>query len=329
MQELFQIMSLPVTRYGVGVAASLLLFWLVSWLWLRGRKVTYPQFACYAACTAVLGWLGARLVFVLCTIPTYIMSYDGYFAPALFFWDGGYAMTGLLLGLAAGAALAGKLTGARKGVMMNAAGFALPLGVSALRLTEHLTESAESGDIGEGYFVEDGWLTDLLARFGLLMEADGDYCYPISLLAFAAALIMFIVLAVWLLVRKREAVPGDVMMVALLLISCAQVIIEPLRNDGHLHFHLVQLQQIVALLIVCAVMHVWIMRRRRASHDKRASLIVWGIMAVCIIVGIVAVFMIDRHDNKTLAWSLLIIPMIALGATGLYARAAANYITGE
>lgn len=322
-------MNLPVTRYGVGVGASLLLFWLASWLWLRGRKVSYAQFTCYAACTAVLGWLCARVMFVLCTIPTYIMSYDGYFAPALFFWDGGYAMTGLLLGLAAGAALAAKLTGTRKGVMMNAAGFALPLGVAALRLTEHLTETAESGDIGEGYFIEEGWLTDLLSRLGLLMEADGDYCYPISLLAFAAALIVFLVLTVWLCTRRWEAIPGDVMMVALLLICCAQVIIEPLRNDGHLHFHLVQLQQIVALLILCAVIHVWIMRHRRVSRDKRKSLVIWGIMAVCIIVGIIAVFMIDRHDNKTLAWSLLIVPMIILGVTGLYARAAANYITGE
>lgn len=329
MQTIASILGLPLTGYGAGVACALLLFWCAAGLWLRGRKVSYAKFCCFALCTALFGWLVSRVVFALCSIPTYINEYENYFAPAFMFWDGGYAMTGMLAGVALGAAVSGKLTGTRAGTMLNAAGFGLPLGVAVLRLTEFLVDTAESGDIGEGDYIAEGALSELLARFGLLMKADGDFCYPISLLGCAVAVIVFVVILVWLARRRWEAIPGDVMLVALLLICAVQVLLEPMRDDGHLTFHFVPFQQVLALVIVIAALGVWLHRYQSACRNKRLPLVVRIIAVVCIIVGVIASFMIDRYENKVIAWGLLILPMVVLTVTALYTRAATNYITGE
>lgn len=327
--QLAAIFGLPLTGYGLGVSVSVLVFWAVSWLFLRTRRTDWSRFCTYALCCAVCGWLASRAVFALCSIPTYLNEYDGYFAPALMFWDGGYAITGMVLGVILGAGLAAKLTGLKAGLTLNAAGLGLPAGIAVLRLTEFLTDTAQSGDIGEGDYIAEGWLSDLLGRAGLLMQADGDFCYPVCLLECLFALALFIGLALWLATRRWQSVPGDVLLVMLVFFTLTQIIAEPLRDDGHLTFHFVPFQQVIALVMYVAVLSIWLKRHRAAGSDKRLALIVGGIASVCIIVGVIASFMIDRYENKLVAWSLLIGPMVILGASALYMRAAANYVQGE
>lgn len=320
--------GLPLTRYGLCAAVSVLVFWLVSWLWLRSKRVSYPRFCAYALCTLVLGWFMSRLVFALCSIPTYLNEYDGYFAPALYFWDGGYAITGMILGVVLGATLSARITGVPAGTFLNAAGLGLPAGIAMLRLGEFLADTEWSGDIGEGDYLAGGLLDDLLSRLNLLMQADGDHCYPVCLLECAFALLILIGLAVWLASRRWEEIPGDVLMVSLLLWGITQVIAEPLRDDGHLTFHFVPFQQVIALVMVVAVLSILLNRHRRLSKS-RLPLVITIIASACIIVGVIACFMIDRYENKIVAWSLLIGPMIILGICALVTRRSANYIAGE
>lgn len=320
--------ALPVTRYGLLAASALMVFWLLSAVILRKARASYAQFAVYALCTAVFGWLVSRVVFALFSIPTYINEYDGYFAAALYFLDGGYSMTGMMLGALLGAVVAAALTKLERGTALNAAGLGLPGAVAVLRLAEFLCDTAESGDIGEGDYIAEGWVGDLLSRMGLMMQADGDLCYPICLLEAAAALLILVGMGVWLL-RRRELIPGDAAMVAVLLLCLCQVLMEPLRDDGHLTFHFVPFQQVLALVMATEVLMLWVRKHRRASSNKRLSTVVTILALVCIAVGVLACFMIDRYENKIVAWALLIVPMLVMGGAALYTRAAANYAAGE
>ena len=330
MKTLMTIFGQPLTLYGALTALALLVFWCVAALYLKKRKVTGGKTLAFAVCTAVTGWLLARVVFVACNAAYYIDELDGLWTPALYFRDGGYAMTGLILGLAAGAAVAALLSGVKPALMLNAAGLAAPAGITVLRLAEFFCDTPASGDVGEGKYLEGiEWLDGLLTRLGLTMQADGDAVYPACLAGAAAALVIFIALLVWQLASRKEPAGADVLTVFLLLYGAGQLVLEQLRDDGHLVFHFVHLQQIVALVFMLAALLVWTLRFRRAGVKKRTLPVVWIVSLVCIGLAVWACFGIDRWENKLLAWLLLIVPTAIVTGAALFLRRAANYLTGE
>ena len=330
MKILFEIAGAPVTLYGVLTAAAILAFWLLGLLYLRRRQVSGGKAVCWMVCTALLGWLVSRLVFVACNAAYYIDELDGSWAPALCFWDGGYSMIGAMLGAALGAALAVALTGERSAHMLNAVGLGLPLGIAVLRLAEFFCDTAESGDIGEGRYLEDiDWLDSLLERMGLLMQADGDFVYPACLAEAAAVLLLCIGLIIWL-ARCRWSVPGaDALTVCLVLYGAIQMVLEQIRDDGHLVFHFVHLEQVLALVLLLAGLIIWTKRFLQAETKRPTLAVVWIVSLVCIGLAVWACFGVDRWDNKLLAWLLLIVPTGVLACAALYLRSAANYLTGE
>lgn len=311
-------LGLPVTAYGLYVMGALLVCYVLSFLYLNRKGVAFVHQAGYGLCMAFFAWLMARVVYALCSIPTYLNEYDGYFLPALYFWDGGYAMTGAVLGMTLGAWVASKMLPIARHHALNAAGLAIPAGVMVLRLAEFMTDTPFSGDIGEGDFVVEGPLTDFLARTGLLMQADGDFCYPACLLAMLFAQLVLVGLLIWSY-RRKENGTADVLLVSLALFALTQLVAEPLRDDGHLTFHFVPFQQVIALLIFVGVLIIWI-RRACLAGQKKAAWLTGGIALICIVVAIIASFMIDRYENKVVAWSLLIGPVVLMGMSSLLLR---------
>lgn len=330
MKILFEIAGRPITLYGVMTAAALLVFWLIGWCWLKNRKVTAGAAVGWMVSTAVFGWLISRVVFVLCNAAYYIDELDGCWTPALYFWDGGYSMIGLLAGMVLGAWLTAVVSGASRNHLLNGVGIAAPLPIALLRLTEFLCDTEHSGDIGEGKFLEGSdWFESFLERTGLLMQADGDYVYPACLALFAAMLAIFVAMVVWYAARRGDIPNADGLTVMLLLYGSVMMVLEQLRDDGHLVFHFVHLEQVLALVMGVLCLAVWTKRFASARIKRPTLLVIWAIVLVCIGVAIAACFGIDRWENKVLAWLLLIVPVIVLAGSSLYLRLSANYLTGE
>lgn len=323
MKILFTLGSAPVTLYGAMTAASLLLFWIISMLYFRKETNACKAAPCWMLCTALCGWLVARVVFVAADFGYYFDELDGYWTPALYFWDGGYSMIGMILGVLLGAVLCSRLTGVKRSALLNGAGLGLMGGITLMRLGEFLCDTETSGDIGEGKYLEGGWVDDLLGRLGLLMEADGDKVYPACLAEFAVVFIIFVALLIWIH-RAKQITGADVLTVSLLLYGTAQLVLEQIRDDGHLVFHFVHIQQVLALGLVLAALIVWTVRAAKSGMKKGLLIAFWTACVVCFGLAILACFGVDRWENKLAAWSLLIIPTVVVACGGLWLRSRAE-----
>ena len=328
MKILFSIGEAPVTLFSVMTCLALLALWAVSLVYLRKEKGLAGAAPLLLLLTGVGALLFSRLVFVLANAAYYIDELNGYWLPALYFWDGGYSMIGYILGVAFGAELTSRLTHVRHAALMNAVGLGLPASVTVLRLGEFIADTAESGDIGEGKYLEGGWVDDLLGRLGLLMQADGDKVYPACLAEMAVTLIIFIALLIWVL-RTGSREDMDVLLTFLLLYGAEQIILEQLRDDGHLVFHFVHIQQVLALGLVLLAMGTWTTYGARKHLNPNKLMILWGVVLILIGLAVWACFGVDRWANKLLAWTLLIVPTLLIAAGGLKLRSVVQRAGGD
>lgn len=292
------------TGFGIGCALGLFAAFCVAlkYSWRQGMR--YAQLAVYALLALPLGWLCSRLLFVAANYRYYSMTL-GSFAPALYFWDGGYSLMGMLLGAMLAALPAAKLTQVPAGHFLDALGFAAAPAVMCVRLFERGTGL---GDIRE-------IMTEYIA-------------WPIWQLESIAAIIIFIVLAVYLQrVNWRPAHRGDVLCLFLLLFGSNQVILESLHGDGHMEVHFVRIQQVIALLLACAVLGVWTARLLKSGGSRRVAIIGSAIALVCVGAGIAAEFAVDRSAEKLLAYAVMGICMIGICTIALTIRRLANRVT--
>lgn len=288
--------SLPLTGFGLCCAAAVLLWLAFVYLYLRAQGVRYGQFIVYGALALPLGWVCSRLIFVLANVRFYSLTL-GSFAPALYFWDGGYSLMGMLLGALLAAPIAARIARVPAARLLDAAALAAPMGILLERLAERGT------GLGE--------VREILAE---------TISFPIWAMEAIAAVVLMAALTVWLIrMGGKNAPAGDVLCVFMVLFGAAQVVLESLRGDGHMEVHFVRIQQVIALALVLSSLIVWTIRLIR-SGDKRTAIVVWLVALVCIGAGVAAEFAVDRSDNKALAYTVMIACMLILAASALMLR---------
>ncbi len=299
----------PVTAFGVGTALAILLGLIAAGLRLRGRA-GYGTFIRQATLTVPLALLFSRLLYVLANCTYYLITLSNP-ALALRFWDGGYSVSGAVLGALVAAVLAARWTRVRAGVLMDAASIGLLPAIFVERLFE--------GGTGMGFGRPVGM--DALLWLGV-DDGMGDLVYPVYLFeAIAAALILLIVL-IW---RARCSHPdGDLCVTVLTLLSASQVILESLRNDQHMVVHFVRIQQVVFLLIGVAAF-AWCLRRAARAgvfpaKKKSQRALCWLIVLICVGLGIWMEFRVDRGALKALYYSVMTLCMGAIAALTLLLR---------
>lgn len=309
MEARISLFGMPLTGYGLMAALSLLITLLAAALYAR-RYGARPGSGIRLAVLAIpLCLIVSRLVFVLANCTYYLVTL-GNPALALYFWDGGYAAMGALMGLVLAAFLAEKWTRSPRGVLLDAALCAAPLGLCLLRLAE------DTSRLGLGRTISYEWLYFLGVDDGY-----GDLVHPVCRYEAAAALLIFIILAVWLLCRRHPAPRGDVALTSLTLICASQVILESLRNDGHMVVHFVRIQQVLALLGLVAVFAICLARLARLSGMKKSlQLALWLVTVVCIGLGIFLEFRVDRGSLKIVYYAGMIACMGLITAMALIGR---------
>lgn len=300
----------PVTAFGVGTSLAILLGLLAAGLRLRGRA-GYDTFIRQAVLTVPLALLFSRLLYVLANCTYYLITLSNP-ALALRFWDGGYSVSGAVLGTLVAAVLAARWTRVRAGVLLDAASIGLLPAILVERLFESGTGMGFGRPVGMGALL---WLG--------VDDGMGDLVYPVYLFeAIAAALILLIVL-IWC-ARRRTLPDGDLCVTVLTLLSASQVILESLRNDQHMVVHFVRIQQVVFLLIGVAAF-AWCLRRAARAGvfpatKKSQRALCWLIVLICVGLGVWMEFRVDRGMLKALYYSVMTLCMGAIAALTLLLR---------
>ncbi|MBR3493973.1 MAG: prolipoprotein diacylglyceryl transferase [Clostridia bacterium] len=299
------------TRFGLGCALAALVGLLMTGPVIARRGLGYGAWIRLCVCVIPCAWLTARLVYVtadLVMTPLEAM-FDLNTGRSLeyvpYFWEGGYALTGAVIGAVLGGKLAELWSRSPKGALRDA----LAVGIPAAILVERLFEAGTG--LGEGRIVGSSWLIGL----GICPLVEGDPVHPVYLYeAIVAGILLILMIIASLLDHKHE---GNLLRGFLVLFGLTQVLLESMRADDHMVEHFVHIQQVVAIVIPVAVMIHWSVVSARKPGRHPALTIGWIVTAAAIGGAILAEFGVDRWGNLLLAYGVMAGCMLVVGFIAL------------
>ena len=307
MAETFSLFGLEIYAYGLHAAIGAAL--LLVGMRLVGRDLPKGTIGLFGVLGMVFGIVLARALYCAVNWSNFVYNYENPML-AFRFFDGGLSMVGLIAGLLLAAVCTARLMKVRTGRMMDA--LAVPFGLLmwTLRAGEKYT------DLGVGAAVEESFLTEHLpwlfleSRMGVMVEYRlnvWQYEVFLAIALFAAALVCF---------RRLKDRPGATALVVFSLYGASQVLLESMRDDGHMLMIFLRVGQLGAFLLPLAAC---ILLSRRAKNKKTVGL-AWLVVALCVGAVVVLEFSLDGRltfGTPTLArdWSLMALACTALGAT--------------
>ena len=275
--------------YGLCIAVSAALALLLAGKRLRAQGMKKETLSVFAVLGLPLAFLFARLLYCLICI-------DGFERQGIFylfdFTAGGYTMYGAILGGCLAALLTARHTAQSFARIADALAAPAALVIAAGRMAEGLVGQ------GYGWYIED-WFDpymemslvhleniDWLLRFPFgTPDMYGEWCWAIYVVEAVLALVIFA-----LSLRVNERLPGETAMYALLMLACAQILGESLRQDAVLRFGFVRVNQVISALIIAALLAFGCIR---AKSKKR-------ILTACIatILGLAIVIIMEFALEK-------------------------------
>lgn len=294
------------TFYGLLCALAMLCTLLAAGLWCRQQKIGYGPWIRLCALGIPMAWVCSRVFFLLASI-FYFTSEIGVPSLMLRFWEGGASMFGALAGLSAAALLIEKQQRLRHGVLLDAVGLGAPVGVIIARLAEAGTEGM-------------GWGDAILAEWLQPLGVTADCWHPVYLYEAVVTGLILLTLILWLVYRRGGVRPGDLYLIFLTLYGCAQVVLESLRDDGHMVIRFVHVNQIIAIVLPAIALTVWTVQYLQKGGKKSRAVIAWLIMAACIGLGILQEFAVDDSENLFVDYGIMAAAMAVIAITALSIR---------
>lgn len=306
MAETFSLFGFNIYAYGLyaAIGAALLLFGMNC----VGRDLPKGTAGVFGVLGMALGIALARALYCAVNWNDFAYNYEN---PMLIFrfFDGGLSMAGLIAGLVLAAAVTAKLVKVRFAKLMDVLAVPFGLLIWALRAGEQYTELGVGAAVEEGFFTTHmPWLF-VESRMGVMV----DYRLKVWQYEVIMAIVLFVAAVVCY--RRLRDHAGDTAIVVFSLYGASQILLESMRDDGHMLIIFLRVGQLAAFLmplICCGILS-------RRVKDKKAVVIAWIVMAFC--VGAVAAleFSLDGRltfGNPTLArdWSLM-----AAACAGLFA----------
>lgn len=309
----FTVFGLTGYGYGLTLAAGALLYLCAAGVLGYLRRLPAGTVRLYGLLALPLGLLLARAAFCAVNWEYYVETISQPWR-MLAFWDGGYSMLGLLCGLILAAFLASRIMRVRFGTLLDVVATPLGLLLAVFRLAEGFT-----GQLGVGKQVEAGtlahtlpwlFLTEQMGTLQLTRLAVYRYEAAAGLLLFAAALALFMGKP-----RGRRDKPGDVAMIVFSLFGACQVLLESLRDDGHMLLGFIRMQQLGSALIPILALCIFGARYAHIRQARPARVAAWLLLPVMALVGLLMVrplnHVLDLTGRRALGFAIL-------GALALY-----------
>lgn len=306
-ETVFTLLGQSVTGFGLGMAGAMLLMLAVMGGWCHARKLGYGVFIRFAALAVPLTLLCSRALFVLADCTYYLTTLSNP-ALALRFWDGGYSLVGAVLGFMLAAWLSEKATRLPGKPLLDGAALALPLGIFVERLCEPGT------DMGMGKAIA----TPAFMFLGVEDPLTGEWVHPVFYYEAAVAGILFVVLLICAVRRKKTA--GSLLGIFTVLFAATQIFFECMRNDNHMVVHFVPVQQVAELLMLLTVLGCWTKRLAKKGTKKSQIMLIWLVVIACVVLTVFMEFRIDRGSMKLLYYSVIALCMAVVSVLALRCR---------
>ena len=306
MAETFSVFGVQIYAYGLhaAIGAALLLFGMR----LVGRDLPKGTVSVFGVLGMVFGIVLARALYCAVNWNNFIYNYEN---PMLMlrFFDGGMSMVGIIAGLLLAAVAAAKFAKVRTAQVMDA--MAVPFGLLmwALRAGEKYTE------LGVGAAVEENFLTAHMpwlfveSRMGVMVE------YRLNVWRYEVIMAVVLLTVGILCWRKLKDHAGDTALVVFSLYGASQILLESMRDDGHMLVIFLRVGQLAAFLlplVACIIL-------TRRARCKVCVVIAWLLVVLCVAAVAILEFSLDGRltfGNPTLLrdWSLMAAACAALFA---------------
>ncbi|MBQ8150452.1 MAG: prolipoprotein diacylglyceryl transferase [Clostridia bacterium] len=285
METSFELFGLTGYRLGLWAAAGTLILFFAMMLLARKRNVQ-PTSVCWLTIAGMaLGIVFARLLYCLVNLADFVEAYENPWLMLRFF-DGGLSLSGLLLGLLLAVPLTACITREKAAELMDILFVPVGLLFAALYLGQQ-----DSG-LGIGKIAEEGAMTSLFPWLFLCerMGVNVEYRMLVYLYqAILSAVIAIALIAVYLRVQKKAGFrAGETGLLALALYGCAMVVLESLRDDGHMQLIFLRIGQVTAALLPIVSAIVLNSRHRRYSAQK-AGMTAAVVLAVILFIAGIAI----------------------------------------
>lgn len=309
----FTVLGLTGSWYGLALGVSVLLYLCAAGVLGYVRRLPAGTVRLFGLLALPLGLVLSRLTFC-------VVNWE-YFAETisqplkmLAFWDGGFSLMGALAGLILAAFIASRIMNVRFGALVDVAAAPLGLLIVGFRLAEAFT-----GQLGVGKQAEVGalaeklpflFLTDHMGTLTLYRLAVYRYEAAVAVLLLAFGLALFFARGI-----RRQARQGDVAMIVLALFGACQVLLESLRDDGHMLWGFIRVQQLGAALIPVLALCVLGARYAHIRQVRGATVAAWLLLPVMAVVALLMVHPLNHVLDLT---NRLGLGFGVLGALALY-----------
>lgn len=288
----------------VGGALTLLMMALTS------RKLALPRgtVAVFGALSVPLAFICARLVFCLADIGYYTVTIAQP-AEMLSFWDGGYSLFGAGLGLTLAALLTVKITKGSFGAVADSL-------FSFLWVFIILERLGESGTLlGLGREVQTEWMREM--PFFAVEDGSGYLCHAVYRYEAVIALLGLLISLGLVCSKKTRAWPkGDLALIAISFFGSAQVVLESMRDDGHMVWGFIRANQLFAVFLPVAALVVFTIRGiKQKGKITEEPIFCWVLGVAAIALGIIKEFDVDTSTNLWIDYGVMSLSMVLLYAS--------------
>ena len=306
MDTTFSIFGLTAHAYGLCAALAAALLMLGVWFFGR-RKLPAGTASLFTVLSVALGVTGARLLYCVCNISTFTETFENV-CLMLNFFDGGLSWPGMAVGVIAAVAIAARVMKTRFAHLMDAVCIPAGLSMAVLRFGEQFTDLGIGKAVSEGFATANlPWLFSV-SRMGVAVE------YRLNVWAYEAVAGLIIFAAVLILKNRLGKKAGHTALFFASLFGASQILLESMRDDGHMLLIFLRIGQLGAALL--PIIASAVLLRGRSAAAKRGT---WLTILICAALIVVLEFSLDGRltfGNPTL---LRDYSVMALACAALFA----------
>ena len=280
MEASFELFGLTGYRLGLFAAIGMLALFAAMLLLAKKRNVQSASVCVLTLTGAVLGIIFARVLYCLVNLSDFRDAYENLWLTLRFF-DGGLSLSGLLVGLLLAVLLTAAITGEKSAELLDILCVPMGLLLCALYLGQQDT------GLGIGKIVEEGRMTEAFPWLFLCerMGVNVEYRMLVYLYQAICSCLIAIMIAVYLAAQKKAGFrSGETGWLSLALYGAAMVVLESLRDDGHMQMIFLRIGQVVAALLPIIAI-ILLSNRLNRLIGKVSGRSVFGWLAILVFVG--------------------------------------------
>lgn len=281
METSFELFGLTGYRLGLCAAIGMLALFVAMLLLAKGRKVEPSAVCVLTLAGGVLGIVFARLLYCLVNLSDFIDAYENLWLTLRFF-DGGLSLSGLLIGLLLAVPLTAAITKEKAADLLDI--LCVPMGL----LLCALYMGQQDTGLGIGKVVEEGTLTQAMPWLFLCERMGVNVEYRMLVFLYQAifsGLIAVVMMVVYLRAQKKSGFcSGETAWLSLAVYGAVMVVMESLRDDGHMQMIFLRIGQVTsALLPIIAI--ILLSSRHCKLAGKATGRAIFGWFAIALLVA--------------------------------------------